>query len=487
MQFINHTPFPAIAFDALDQREHRFHTVVMRLTFEVQADGTLAFASAQTPLAATDEYYGEPNQSSVKQESDFVPYKPHTDVIVIANAYAPQHRAKSRFTVGISVTSVSAPQQLPSEPYGLNPFQAPSHQQIIAWRQECARIQSAAHKVDVVFNKRLIVTGPREWRKRYLLTRALSLFTLPKWKLTSPAPITELPLRYEYAYGGDNKILVTERSAKRVKKKDRLPGRVPQSTNANVHADSKQETSTIAHSVYHENTVGRGFAERWYLNASKAGRIPAPQIEAPDERITRFGKATTPRGMGVITRAWQPRLPLAGTYNQQWLEQRHPYLPFDFNFAYWNGAPRDQQVTPHLDGNETITLTNLCPLGTPGASSDATGNTQLRFTLPGHLPFALVRFEEGQLGELAAKLDTLIIDTTPDADDPDKKPTIVCVWRATVASEPEVRVLEARMIAKRDVEMMREQEKAKESMQPNNSASAPYQEAASPHRSSTSA
>ncbi len=457
MEFVNHTPFPAIAFDGLDQRDILFHTVAMRLTLEIQSDGSLTLSEDPTPLVATDEYYGEPNQSSVKQESDFAPYKPHTDVIVIANAYAPRHQAKARFGVGINITSAPIRQEIPPSPLGLNPLQGPSHEQMQAWRRELDRIENAPPKIATVLDKKLIVTGAREWRKRNIFARALSLFSLSKWKLTSPAPITELPLRYEYAYGGENKILVNDKAARRVKKKFRLPGRHPLKKNA--YATTEQAAPAIAHSVYEKNSIGRGFAEAWYLRATKTTRIAAPQIEAPGEPIHGFNQAYTPRGLGVIARAWKPRLPLAGTYDVKWVNQRHPYLPTDFNFAYWNAVPADQQIAPHLEGDETVTLTNLCPPDTPGATTDAAGNTLLKLTLPGHLPFVLVRFEEGELGELVAKLDTLIIDTAPDADNPDKKPTVVCVWRATVANVPKVRVLEARMLGKHDVEVLREQAK----------------------------
>lgn len=87
---------------------------------------------------------------------------------------------------------------------------------------------------------------------------------------------------------------------------------------------------------------------------------------------------------------------------------------------------------------------------------DAAGNTCLSFSLPGHLPFVLVRFQDGRLGELAAKLDTLIIDAAPDAGDPEKKLSVVCVWRATIATEPGVRVLEARMLSRADVTTLRD-------------------------------
>jgi hypothetical protein len=451
MEFRNLTPFPAIAFDSIDQHDQRFHSVVMRLTFEVQDDGKLSLAPVQTPLAMTDEFYGEANRSSVKQESDLAPYKPHTDVIVIANACAPQGKPSKLFGVALKINGAPTAPDLPPEPHGLNPtYHAPA-ERMAEWRKQCARLTTKALEGPVVLRKVLLIRGKREWRKRNPVTRALSLFTLPQWKLTAPLPATTLPLRYEYAYGGENKILATEQAAERVHKKYRLPGRVPQPDNV-----SKDDgLVAIAHSVYEQNPVGRGFAERWYLHAARPACVPAPHIEASGQPIGRFGKEYIPQGFGVVGRSWRPRLELAGTYDQQWQEERHPNLPADFDFAYWNGAPADQQVTPHLSGDEQISLFNLCPEGA-GTVRDASGNTCLSFALPGHLPFVLVRFKDGQIGELAAQLDTLIIDAAPDASDPAKRISVVCAWRATVATAPGVRVLEARMLTHADVAALRE-------------------------------
>lgn len=452
MEFRNLTPFPSIAFDALDQHDQRFHSVVMRLTFELQDNGALALAPVQTPLATTDEYYGEQNRSSVKQESDLAPYKPHTDVIVIADACAPQGKTSTLFGVALKINSAPSVPDLPPEPYGLNPTCHASSERLAEWRQQCARLTAKALEGDLVLRKVLFVRGATEWRRRNPVVRALSMFTLSQWKQTAPIPVTTLPLRYEYAYGGENKVLVTERAAKRVGKDFRLPGRVPRP--GNTSSDDPPEAT--AHSVYEQNPVGRGFAEQWYLHATKLARVPAPQIEAPSQPMARFGKPYTPQGFGVVGRAWRPRIGLAGTFDQQWLEKRHPNLPADFDFAYWNGAPLDQQVTPHLNGDEQISLLNLCTDGS-GTKRDASGNTVLSFALPGHLPFVLVRFQDGRIGELPAKLDTLIIDTVPDASNPNKKASVVCVWRATVATDPSVRVLEARMLAHAEVMALREQ------------------------------
>ena len=451
MEFRNLTPYPAMAFDALDQHDQRFHVVVMLLTFELQPDGQLLLAPEQTPLVTSDEYYGELNRSSVRQESDLAPYKPHTDVIVVADAHAPQGRAAREFEVAIKINGAPVAPDLPPQPYGLNPFQPVSPERMAQWRQECARLTEQARQGPLIFSKTLLVTGPREWRKRSALLRALSLFVLPAWKLGTPQAITTLPLRYEYAYGGENKILETEPAAARVNKKHRLPGRKPLPESA---PDGDMQ-KTIAHAVHEHNPIGLGFAEDWYLRATKTTRIPAPQIQALNQPPLRFGEACMPAGLGIVGRAWQPRLRFAGTYDPQWLEGRHPGLPADFDFAYWNAAPADQQVIPHLDGDETITLSNLCPAGAATAP-DAAGNALLTFALPGHLPFVLVRFEDGRIGELAAKLDTVIVDVAPTPNSPRKKPSVVCVWRATVACSPDVRVLEARMLSRAEADALRE-------------------------------
>jgi hypothetical protein len=328
MEFRNLTPYPAMAFDALDQHDQRFHVVVMRLTFELHPDGQLLLAPEQTPLVTSDEYYGELNRSSVRQESDLAPYKPHTDVIVIADAHAPQGRAAREFEVAIKINGSPVAPELPPQPDGLNPFQPASPERRAQWRQECARLTEQARQGPLIFSKTLLVTGPREWRKRSALLRALSLFVLPAWKLSTPQAITTLPLRYEYAYGGENKILETEPAAARVNKKHRLPGRKPLPESA---PDGDMQKA-IAHAVYELNPIGLGFAEDWYLRATKTTRI----------------------------------------------------------------------------------------------------------------------------GELAAKLDTVIVDVAPTPNSPDKKPSVVCVWRATVACSPDVRVLEARMLSRAEADALRE-------------------------------
>lgn len=448
MEFRNLTPFPAISFEALDQRDIRFHTVVMRITFNVQPDGTLAFAEEQTPLLASDLYYGEPNLSSVRQESDFAPYKPFTDVLVNAHAHVPGGHALEQFLTGIEIKRASIVPNLPPRPHGMNQFTPPSDAQLSAWAKQCKVAQQQAQSEAVVLSKILLVSGPRLWRYRHRLLRTLAAFSLHAWGLSRARPIMALPLRYEVSYGGENKVVADSAHARRVPKQHRLPAK---------GSGASEAHTVIAHSVHVGNPVGIGWIEPWYLNTVRCKRIIAPQLTYPQDQVRAHEPAhrCRPAGFGVVGRAWQPRLAFAGTYEQQWLDERHPYLPADFDFRYWNGAPEDQQVHPHLAGDETVTLFNMCPPKTPGAIHDANGNTHLTFRLPGHLPFVLVRFADGQLGELAADLDTLTIEAESAPSSSEFAVQVVCIWRATVASTPAVRVLEARMISNRDVVSMR--------------------------------
>ena len=99
MDFINHTPFPALAFEGIDQHNQQFHVVVLRQTLTWNQHGKLIYADQQQPLCEADQFLGATNQSVVRQESDLCHYKPRCDVIVNAVAHAPRGRPALRFAV----------------------------------------------------------------------------------------------------------------------------------------------------------------------------------------------------------------------------------------------------------------------------------------------------------------------------------------------------------------------------------------------------
>jgi hypothetical protein len=422
LKFFNHTPFPALAYRALDSHEQIFHVVTLRTTSKIVVGGTLRFTPEQDPLAVTDVCHGALNKSSVRQESDLAPFKPKCDVIVIGKAWAPMGSPARRFAAGIRISGPSRQQAPRPRPRGLNPAMAPPAEALATWEREMEARRSEPVKGPVILDKRLVVCGPRFWEKR----------AFGGWALTQPEPIACLPLQYEYAYGGECRIELDDPAGRRVKPEHRLTAK-----QRREHPDGP-ERAPLAHRACETNPTGMGFAEKWYLKAKKLKRLRAPQIESPGDPVREFGRACPAQGFGVVTKAWLPRRRLCGTVDEAFVQSGKP-LPADFDFSFWNGAHPDLQV-PWLNGDEDITLTNLCPHNTPGATRDKDGNTLLRFALPGHQPYVLVRYADGTIIPAWAELDTLVLE--PDVC------KVTCVYRLRLPVMPAVRVMEARCIFK---------------------------------------
>lgn len=104
----NHTPFPSQYFQSVDQHGEVFHVVVLRVTYDMcqtQADGSLAYADKQTALETRDVWSGKVNESSPLWESDFAPYKPKCDVLVVNAVSRPpqEHPNAERWPCGVSL------------------------------------------------------------------------------------------------------------------------------------------------------------------------------------------------------------------------------------------------------------------------------------------------------------------------------------------------------------------------------------------------
>jgi hypothetical protein len=292
-----------------------------------------------------------------------------------------------------------------------------------------------------LLSKSLSVTGPREWRGGWT-----------GWSLSAPEEVERVLLRYEHAYGGECRVDSDDPAADRVPRTTRM---VPlDEARARLAAGGRPEP--VGWDYCSENPVGSGFVEKWWLEAVKPDHIRAPQIELPDQPLSELGVPYPVLGLGPIAKGWRPRRNFAGTYDDRWIAERHPYLPSDFAFEYWNSAPGDQQI-PWLEGDEVIALYNLCPQAMPGTRSDHAGNTLVRFALPGHEPHLLVRHEGGEMQPWPARIDTLYIDFGMRDGAP---PRIVTVHRAIVPVDPPVRVLEARMLLADERRAAKEKERA---------------------------
>ena len=192
-----------------------------------------------------------------------------------------------------------------------------------------------------------------------------------------------------------------------------------------------QNLDLIAHQASETNPLGLGFCRNWYWKATGFARLAAPQIDDPKQPfdLAAFTRALSgselplPAGTGCIGRAWLPRRQLIGHFQDKavWGEDELPRLPFDFDFAYWNAAPPDQQC-PHLCGGERLRLVNLCAFGDPLARPDSQGNQVLQLTLPEASMALLVQDAAGQVAAIKLVIDTVIVDV------PGR--TLELVWRA---------------------------------------------------------
>ncbi len=413
MEFRNLTPLHAMAFNAVDVPGNEIHVVALKATYRLEpmqsldSDGdthrcVLLSGDNAASLAMADEYEGETGTSSVKWESDLAPFKPKCDVLVRATAHAPNGTPAASWPVRVRVFDDG----------------------------------------NMVVDKGLRVTGPRSFTKGWR-----------GWKLGDPQPTTAVPVRWEQAYGGASRVMLA-------------PGATGESAELELNE------------VCFTNPLGRGWLEKRFLDRAthksvvaslcassipgplpKIAEIPAPQIEAWDIPITSLDVAehsasgldakqmkevvaryaTTPVGLGVVGRAWTPRLQFAGTYDETWHKTRWPYHPVDHDFHYWNGAPADQQIEWPAPGL-AFELANL-------ALPEHTRAGFLRARLPGHRALVALRFKSGEIVPLEMKLDTLLIDT--------EEMRVSATWRVVFPLQPAVRVCEARFELDRHAPLLR--------------------------------
>jgi len=197
-------------------------------------------------------------------------------------------------------------------------------------------------------DKRLRVTGQRAWS-----------VSMGHARPTPAVPFTRMPISYDLAFGGT----IDD------------PGRPGEQA------------------CYRANPIGVGYYP--FGLAALDGR-PAPSTEPLDEPLSSPRRSYRPMAFGPLGRSWLPRLPLAGTYDDRWLAERFPFLPQDFDFAFFQSAPPDQQIA-YPSGGELVTLINLTPTG------------HASFRLPRQtMPVEFARHREPRVATLAV-LDTIWI------------------------------------------------------------------------------
>jgi hypothetical protein len=108
-----------------------------------------------------------------------------------------------------------------------------------------------------------------------------------------------------------------------------------------------------------ENHAGTGFIGKRSIARVEGLRLP--NLEDPRDPIRSWDSRPRPVGFGFYGRGWAPRLQYAGTYDEKHMKERHPLLPLDFSYRFFNGAHPDLQVEGYLRGDEEVDLLNVCP------------------------------------------------------------------------------------------------------------------------------
>ncbi len=150
----NSTPYLAEGFTSIDKMCAKSFVVVVRATYDVDADGTCKISDRQSPFVYADAHYGDPEATAVRAESDFVPIKPRAEILLDAVAMVPGGGAAESVEVALLGSSL---------------------------------------------NKRAIVTGERRWCRGPFGMRS-----------TRPMPFSTLPLAWHLAFGGTDRTFSDE-------------------------------------------------------------------------------------------------------------------------------------------------------------------------------------------------------------------------------------------------------------------------------------
>lgn len=179
-------------------------------------------------------------------------------------------------------------------------------------------------------SKRLEVHGPRFWNP--VLKEKWAGFSakepkrvLTDWQLGEAEPASEVPMCWSKAYGGQ------------------IPGTGDPETETPADVDAR-------------NPLGCGIVNL-DMPADHAP-VAAPQITLPGEKLS-WRKPVEPQGLGLVSPWWRSRQQYAGTYDDVWLNERHPLLPEDFDAHFWQCAHPDLIIVPHLGGHEDYELRHL--------------------------------------------------------------------------------------------------------------------------------
>jgi len=146
----NTTPYQACEAILRDRDGAELLVIVVKGTYRVEEDGSTPLAEEPVEIVRVPVYAGEPSLSSLIYETDFVPCKPTTDVLLLGYACPPEGRSVRQIDVTLRVGPI---------------------------------------------RKTLRVSGDRQWKRHLFGLRA-----------GRPVPFERMPIVYERAFGGPRPV-----------------------------------------------------------------------------------------------------------------------------------------------------------------------------------------------------------------------------------------------------------------------------------------
>jgi hypothetical protein len=322
MKFTNTTSFPFQAIPCVTRDGYPVWTCVLKTCCEL--GGSQPWAGSAR-INFLDEYYGDRRTSSLRLANDISYFKPRCDIYFVdASARSKDGAPADGWEVSITV----------------------GHHR-------------AAFKVE-----------SRSYWVRSSLTN--------RWTIEKGEAFTELPLRYEFAFGG---------------------------------------SSPDKRKVWGHNPVGIGYIPEEDLQSVR--EIPCPQIVSCETTQPQKPCLMQTIAAGPLAGHWLPRRELAGTFDEKWRETRWPFFPNDSSDDHFCCAPSFLQVPGYLNGNEHFMLSGF------------THDKPIEGKLPGGLsPLLLMPSAAGKVYWSYFNLDTLVIN--PGAR------SASATWRATVYRIPKM-------------------------------------------------
>ncbi|WLQ14331.1 DUF2169 domain-containing protein [Hahella aquimaris] len=268
LRLFNQTPMKAQLDVARDETGRDIILLVAKASFTL--DEHPRFHEKQASIIVQNEFWDEPETSSLKYPADNHLPQPGMNCILIGSAWSPQNRPTTQLQVCVEVGEMQ---------------------------------------------QHLTIFGDRVWTES---------------GPSSPAHFEAMPLTYENAFGGSHRL--SQNSG---------PGQ-----------------NTI---VFHlGNPLGKGFRGK-RTDKEMIGQ-PLPNIEAPHSLIKSLIDTPEPVGVAAISPTWEPRVKLAGTYDENWSQTRAPFLPEDFDSRFFVSGP--QSLYRHdqfYHGGEAIHLKHVHP------------------------------------------------------------------------------------------------------------------------------